>query len=407
MAAESNREAAVTALAGRVAERDQIQANLLELDSSFGKRLLEGGSLAGTTKLRWDAASAELASVWATFTGYTEVVRRAGELLDRTRYPSPALLAQVNELLTGPAVQLSGPHVPLAERQLTAGAQAAERLTLTAAVQRMTAAFPQITEVVGAAEKVWNEISDRLEQVESVLGPALRQIEGMADEGLSAMLTAADTELRRFRALLARDPLALWHGDGVDITGLADLQRHAAAAAAQVAELVRLREDADRRIAETAAKVASAGACEADAMAVRAEAERKIAADQLSAAPAATLQLSTRLAGLAAMKTAARWHQLAAELDAIETDAAVAAAGWRDAGRAAQAQLDRRGELRGLLDAYQAKASRQGAAENIELAAVYQRARDLLWAAPCDLAAADNAVRQYQHAVLGLSGGTP
>src|SRR5215469_17408184 len=107
------RTEALAAQEERATERDQIQANLMELDASFGKRLLEGGSLTGTTRLRWGAASAELASVWETFTSYTEVVRQAGEILDSTRHLSPAQLARVSELLTGRAVRVSGPLVPL------------------------------------------------------------------------------------------------------------------------------------------------------------------------------------------------------------------------------------------------------------------------------------------------------
>src|SRR5215469_6568697 len=121
MATALTRAEAVAAQEQRAAERDQIQANLLELDASFGMRLLERGNLTGTTKLRWEAASAELELVSETFDSYTEVVRRAGELLDRTRFPSAALLATVSELLTGPAVRLKGLEVPLAQRQLTAG----------------------------------------------------------------------------------------------------------------------------------------------------------------------------------------------------------------------------------------------------------------------------------------------
>src|SRR5207237_464342 len=75
----------------------------------------------------------------------------------------------------------------------------------------------------------------------------------------------------------------------------------------------------------------------------------------------------------------------------------------RDAERAATALLRRRDELRGLLDAYQAKAARLGAAEDIELAAHYRQASDLLWTAPCDLAAATAAVTRYQQAILALS----
>jgi hypothetical protein len=64
--------------------------------------------------------------------------------------------------------------------------------------------------------------------------------------------------------------------------------------------------------------------------------------------------------------------------------------------------LGRRDELRGLLDAYRAKAGLTGGAEDAALDASYQQAHDLLWTAPCDLAAADAAVTGYQQAVLSL-----
>jgi hypothetical protein len=64
-----------------------------------------------------------------------------------------------------------------------------------------------------------------------------------------------------------------------------------------------------------------------------------------------------------------------------------------------------REELRGLLGAYKAKAARLGAAEDGVLAQRYDRARDLLWTAPCDLAAAADAVSGYQQAVLAVAGG--
>lgn len=407
MATALTRAEALAAQEKRATERDQIQANLLELDASFGKRLLEGGSLTGTTKLRWGAAAAELASVWETFTGYTEVVRQAGEILDSTRHPSSALLARVSELLTGPAVRVSGPLVPLAERTLTAGATSDDQVTLATAVQRMTAAFSQITDVVGAAERVWNEVTEQLDEIATVLGPARQQADDVADAELSGALTAAEADLRRIRGVLTADPLSLWHDDGVDMTGADRLLRQARTAATRAAVVARLKQDADRQIAETAAKVAAARSCEADAGQVCAEAVQKIAAGELPVPPAATGQLESRLAALDAMRATGRWQRLAAELEAIDHDAAAAASQWQEAGRAAQALLDRRNELRGLLDAYRAKAASQGAAENVELAALYQRARDLLRAAPCDLLTAGDAVRLYQRVVLGLSGGTP
>jgi hypothetical protein len=407
MATALTRAEAVEVQEQRAAERDQIQANLLELDGSFGKRLLEGGSLAGTTKQRWEAASAELAWISEAFDSYTDVVRRAGELLGRTRFPNAALLVTVSELLTGPAVRLRGQEVPLAQRALTGGALTTDQVTLATAVTRMTTGFRQITEVVGAAERVWNEVNERLSEITSVLGPAQRQAADVADAELTGVLGAADAELRRIRGVVTADLLSLWHDDGVDMSAADLLLRQARAAATRAAEVARLKQDADRRIAETAEKVAAARASEADAGQLCAEAVQKIAAGELPAPPAATAPLASRLAALDVVKAAGRWQRLAAELEAIDDEAAAAAAQWQEAGRTAQALLDRRGELRGLLDAYRAKAARQGAAEYIELTALYLRARDQLRAAPCDLTTAGDAVRLYQRAVLGLSGGTP
>jgi hypothetical protein len=103
------------------------------------------------------------------------------------------------------------------------------------------------------------------------------------------------------------------------------------------------------------------------------------------------------------MTEAGRWTRLAAELDLMEKQASAVAREGRDAEQAAVALLDRRDELRGLLDAYQARAAKLGGAEVSELTIGYDRARELLWSAPCDLAAAAAAVSRYQQAVLALS----
>ncbi len=388
----------------RIAERDRIQANLFELDASFGKRLLSGASLAGTTKVRWHAASADLAWLWEVFTAYSAVVGRAAELLEGKRRPARGLAADLTALLTGPSVPLKGEHVPLAQRQLTASGEPEELVTLTAAVQRMTGAFSRITDVTSAAESVWNEVSDRLEQVASLLGQAIRQADDIVDDALSGAGRGADADLRGMRDLLTTDPLSLWHDDGVDLTGPDNLLHKAQAVAARMSEISRLVKDADRRITEVSRAVADARAREQDARTAYEEAADKVVAVQLPALPDGTSALAERLAGLDAVRSAGRWQQLAADLSAIEQAAKAAAEQWGTAGMAVQAPLHRRAELRGLLDAYRAKANRLGAAEDALLTDLYQAARDLLWTAPCDLTAADDAVGTYQDAVIALQG---
>ena len=400
MTMEMTREQAAAAVTAATAERDGIQANLLLLDGSFGQRLLAGAALTGESKRRWEAAAADLATLWEIFTAYAAVVDKAAELLAGARRPSGRELAQVTAMLSGASVELTRP-VPLARREVTETGRS--DLTLTAAVREMKRAFASVADVVAAAESVWNETADGLSEVGANLAAAKEQAGDLGDDEVTSTLAAAEDELARLRDTLNSDPLALWHGGGVDTTRLERLRGQAAAVVARAADIARLRADAQRRIAAAAAAVAGATTAWQDAAAARDRAAAKIAAADLPPPAAEAAGLDIRLAALDKLKAAGRWARLAAELDTIEAEAAAATARDRDAERAAAALLARRDELRGLLDAYQAKAARLGAAEDTELAARYQQASDLLWTAPCDLAAAAAAVTHYQQAILALS----
>ena len=73
-------QAAEQRAANVLAERDAIQANLLELDGSYTRRLLDGAPLSGQTREGWDKASATLVSLWETYMAYSAVVDRVAEL---------------------------------------------------------------------------------------------------------------------------------------------------------------------------------------------------------------------------------------------------------------------------------------------------------------------------------------
>lgn len=394
------REQAAAAVAAATAERDGIQANLLDLDGSFGNRMLAGAALAGESKRRWEAAADDLAALWEIFTAYAAVVDKAAELLASARRPSGRELAQITTMLNGPSVKLARP-VPLARRDLTETGDS--DLTLAAAVREMKRAFASVADVMAAAESVWNETAEGLSEIGTKLAAAKEQAGDLGDDEVTSALAVAGDELARLREVLNSDPLALWQGGRVDTARLERLREQVAAAAARAAGLAVLRADTQRRISAAAAAVAAAEAAWEDAEAARDRASVKIAAADLPPPLAEAAGLDMRLAALDKLKAAGRWARLAAELDAIEAEAAAAVQRYRDAERSAAALLGRRDELRGLLGAYQAKAARLGAAEDTELTARYQRARDLLWTAPCDLAAAAAAVTHYQQAILALN----
>jgi hypothetical protein len=395
------REQATAAVQAATARRDAIQANLLDLEGSFGKRLLAGATLTGETKQRWDAAAAGLASLWETFTAYCAVVDHAAEMLARTRRSTGPDLAEIAALLTGKSVRLARAPVPLERRTLADGEHS--ELTLAVALREMERAFAGAAEVVTSAESVWNEVTGRLDRIDAELGEAKRQQVGLAADDLTRTLAVAEAEFGRLRGVLNSDPLALWQRGGVDTARLDRLQEQTAAVVSRVHELARLRDDAQRRIAVAASAVAAARAGWQDAMAARQRAAAKIAVSAPPPLPEVA-SLAGRLAALEALQAAGRWPRLAAELDLIEKQAAAATSGCRDAERTAVALLSRRDELRGLLSAYQAKAASLGAAEDRDLTARYEQARDVLWTAPCDLAVATDAVTGYQQAILALSG---
>jgi hypothetical protein len=285
------------AVKAAAAERDAIQANLVELDRSFGHRLLAGATLTGQTKQRWEEAAAALATLWQVYSAYSAVVDQAAEAV--RRHLGPKELVAVTALLAGPSVSLAAGPAPLASRDLADTGLA--ELTLAAAVARMRRAFTAVTELISAAEQVWNEAAGRLD---------------------------AAAAWQRVAARIAPVPPPL--PPGADV--------------------------------------------------------------------------SARLAGLQTLLAGGRWVRLGSELDLLERELADATAAARDAERALVALLATRDELRGLLEAYRAKAARMGAAEDPALAGGYDHAHELLWTAPCDLTAAADAVTGYQQAVLALGG---
>ncbi len=408
------RDQAGAAVKAAVAERDAIQANLLELDSSFGKQLLAGAELTGDTKRRWDATAAMLATLWQVYSSYTAVVDQAAEAA--ARHLGTRELAALSALLTGRSVQLASGPAPLAGRDLADPGR--EDLTLATAVARMRGAFGTVTEVVAAAEQVWTEVADRLDVAGAELARVTSLAATLGDEALTGNLAAVQGRLARLRDTLNSDPLALWLGHSgasrpgpnhpglghaaVDTSGADRLHEEVAAAAVRVDELVRVRDGARQRIAGVTAAAATARSAREDAVAAWQQAGAKIAAGALPPEPAGLADLSARLAGLGPLLASGRWTRLASELDLLDRELASATASLKEAERSVVAAMAKRDELRGLLGAYKAKAARLGAVEDPGLAERYDGARDLLWTAPCDLAAAEAAVAGYQQAVLGV-----
>ena len=386
MAATLTKKQAADAVAAARDEREIMQANLLDLDGSFGRRLLAGATLTGITRQRWESAAGDLAALWDLYEAYSAVIDRAAETL--VRRPGQKGLAEITALLNGPSVEIDRGPAPLARRNLVDTGR--EQMTLTAARARMSAAFAWVTGVVSAAEHAWDDMAGKLDSAAADLSG----VEVLGDQDLAFEMAEVQSDLDWLRGLLNTDPL----GGQANPAAADRLLDRAAAVAARSADLARTRDGARQRIAAVTAAADAARAAHDDAAAAGLHAAATITAVPL--VPVGRTDLSARIAALDTLLAADRWTRLSSELDVIERELASATSNSRDTERTVAALLGRRDELRGLFDAYKAKAARLGATEDPRLAARYDQARELLWTAPCDLKAAADAVTRFQQAVL-------
>jgi hypothetical protein len=306
--------------------------------------------------------------------------------------PAKKDLPELDSLLTGASVRMPSAAVPLARRNLSD--TGVHSVTLMAAVAAMRRSFSEVAEVTSAVETVWAQVGERLDAAAAELAAALPQAAGLGEE-LEAALHDAQAGLQAARGAVNADPLRLWSGGRAD-TAAADLLRdQVAGLTARIAELDRVRLQARRRIDGLNAAVTAARSARADAVMAWHRAAQRITALPPLPPDIAEPPLDS-LAGLAA---AGRWLALATELDRCDSALAAAVRQTEDCQRSAATGLANRDELRGLLGAYKAKAARLGVAEDADLVASYDQARDLLWTAPCDLTAAAAAVAGYQRAI--------
>lgn len=397
-----SREEVDRALARLGAEHEAIESSLLALQDHAGRRLLEGAELTGVTRERWARAERTVSRLWAYFDTCTEALNAARELRARRRNPTRDDLVQLSTLLDGEKLVVGGD---------TGGDRTVERLSWAELVERMNTGYAEVLDVVAAADAVWSALPARID----LLSAELHRLSELAHSvGVRPGAHPAGDELRRvtrdltaLRAEVIADPLAFWIPDGGSSApggGRPDTTRYDEAARAlddirrEVEAVIGVRRDAEERLVRLRDTLSRADRTLAEARAARGEVLAKIAASEVPAVNGPATALHEQLATAAEYRRRAQWHRLSPLLDALEQRAEEELQRARDSLSAVTAPLAVRAELRGRLDAYRARAERLGRADEPLLAERYDVARRLLWTAPCDLRAAEHAVRRYQEA---------
>ncbi|MFF9627653.1 hypothetical protein [Streptomyces fradiae] len=286
-----------------------------------------------------------------------------------------------------------------------------ERFTLDRLVARINELYARSLDVVVSADAVWSALPARIDLLAAELhrtrslarSVGVRPGEHPAGDDLEAITR----ELAALRAQVVSDPLAFWRPaprSSAPGGGRPDTDRYDRAARAledvrrEIEAVLQVRQDSESRLLRLRDLLSRADRTLAEARTARTEVLAKIAASEVPVVSGPPTALHERLAAAAEYRRHAQWHRLSPLLDALEQEAEEELLRARESLTAVTAPLAVRAELRGRLDAYRARMARYGLADDPVLAERYDAARRLLWSAPCDLRAAEQAVLRYQRA---------
>jgi hypothetical protein len=343
-------------------------------------------------------ASPELALVRdrAQLTGRSaKVAEEAAALVDGlwTRYP---LLSEAGEridaaLAGGDRQQLEnvlrGREITLADGTTTGAA---------ALLRALEADADRASTLINQLGTAWRNAVPRLDALRTRLGTAAATADTLGMPG-DPELAAARTVVDDVTAQATADPL----GAKVD-----DAERLVQRVEERLSELARTRvgigddlDAAEKRLQDLATLVAAGtGAREA--------AEDRIVDPGGLVAPLDPGVLDTGdralrpwLIRIRAQARAGAWPAAAEGLEEWHEEADALHARADAIASANRAPLERRNDLRGLLDAFRAKAAALGLAEDPALTEAYRSAREALYAYRCDVRRAEALVREYGRAI--------
>ncbi|MEU3839135.1 hypothetical protein AB0E88_03730 [Streptomyces sp. NPDC028635] len=397
------------ALARLGQEHEAIETSLLALQDHAGRRLLEGAELTGVTHERWIATEASITLLWTYFDAYTAALRTAREIRSRRRWSSREDLVELTELLRGECVAVPGSAGAMSGQG--GPGRLSEHYSLVALVDRMNELYASSLDMVVAADAVWSALPARID----LLAAELQRTRQLAHSvGVRPGEHPAGDDLERITRTLTKlreqvicDPLAFWvpaqgssaPGGGRPDTTVYDREARALDEVRREIEAVlTVRQDAEKRLVRLRDVLSRADRTLAEARTARGEVLAKIAATEVPVVSGPPTVLQEQLATAAEYRRQAQWHRLSPLLESLEQRAEDELLRARESLTAVTAPLAVRAELRGRLDAYKAKVARHGLAEDPLLIERYEKARRMLWSAPCDLRVAEQAVLRYQQA---------
>jgi hypothetical protein len=371
---------------------ERVRANLVDLELDADRRFLDAGELEGDSRTRLDAADAAIADLWQQHSSLEQLLTRARWLRKRGWW-IPQYQDELRELLEGPSIVLEGPEVPMADRGLLGEERRTERMTPFQLLDRMSASFDEAKAVYTQIASATRAAVPTLRAAQDRIGQAAQAAERLGLRSRPDLL-GAEERCNRLADRVLHDPLS------VDLTEIEKIGHSVDEIGAELSGMLTLSEEIVGRLDQARAQLESLRELTSEGAAAHEVLQARIAGDAAPVPIELGPELGGQLERVAELADAGAWPDAQRELTSL-TKSLQALTDRAEAILVAnRAPLQERDRLRGMLDAYRAKAGRLGIVEDPDLLELFARAQEALYQAPTDLSLADDLVRGYQQRVL-------
>lgn len=379
---------------------DLVSQNLLDLQSlpTYQKLTGELGfpkvKLRGMTEARVTPALAAMNDLFQHFDLLLVTVERATEL--RKQVPrflgSEQKCREIEQILTGPSIQLSVVSTPLAQRGLLSAAETTQAIAPKQLLEVMMEAFQVARDAVLAVDEAWLQLEPAIASAQTEI-TSLQKLADSLGQGTLSELVLTEKKITSLRQLIESDPLSAKADFAREIQPLIlrvkttlsvlvqqrnQIQNDLVTAHQLLNQLIEFHRQAEIAFAESQEKVVDHSML-----------KTPLKPEQINA-------LSQWLARLEIKFSEGLLNPVRVGLENWTLKARESVATEEKAYAANQAPLDMRMELRGRLEALQAKALGRGLAEDAILSELAEAAKKLLYSRPTPLEQAADLITHYE-----------
>jgi hypothetical protein len=372
---------------------ERAGANLLVLEQEPYLHMLDAAVLAGQTAARWHEARELIAALFDGYTRLTSLLDHAFEL-QRVIAAGAHREAELEAVITGPSIELSAVCVAIDERGLLDGSTRLSRCTPDELLARMARDFETVRKLIFEVARAWDELVPRVADLRNTLDTAAAHARDLGEDG--AHMATVRALIDELANALASDPLS------VDRGRVDQLEESIAETASDIDNVWTLRDDLTGRLESSERLLDELIVAERTCRETRCEVAARVA---LSSEPLPPVdEMRRALERAIALSGTREWRAASEALTVWTATCRRALQEVSQIEMRTRAEFAHRNELRGRLEAYNAKAAGLGLIEDGQLTRLYEAAQCALFTAPSDLALADTLVHKYQLAITTRRG---